>query len=147
MTKAEQRTAIAEACGWEWKYFPDMGDGGSWGWVKGQMFPQNAKPLPFPDHPNDLNAMHVAEEVLLRLQRDAGHDMNRSEYGCWSRYVRLLHEANLGKYGGSVHADAGQRAEAFCRTLWPERFRENWQRDAATVLNRLAAHAATQKAQ
>jgi hypothetical protein len=50
MTPEEQRTAIAEACGWKTGYR----DPEAW--------------HPLPDYLNDLNAMHEAEKGLVSLQ-------------------------------------------------------------------------------
>jgi hypothetical protein len=50
MTPEQQRTAIAEACGWKTGYR----DPEAW--------------HPLPDHLNDLNAMHEAEKMLVSLQ-------------------------------------------------------------------------------
>lgn len=69
-----------------------------------------------PDYPNDLNAMHEAEKVLLSEK--------------WTEYWHHVFDGNR-RYQGSVsapsvlymlHAIAAQRAEALLRTLnlWEE---------------------------
>lgn len=54
----------------------------------------------------DLNAMHAAEKVLTREQR--------------LTYLQHLH-CTPG-LSSAPFATAAQRAEAFCRVMWPERF-------------------------
>lgn len=76
-----------------------------------------------PDYTNNLNAMHEAEKVLTREQRDAWAD---------ELYTMLPCDENCGPIdmddpsAGDVmvasmfqvaHASAAQRAEAFLRTL------------------------------
>lgn len=106
MSPDKQRIAIAEACGWqnvkrEWTgcgggtdgkdYAGDNPHGGRWF---------------IPDYPNDLNAMHEAEKVLLPK---LAH-----------KYKLAL--AGLKGFSGNDHdkiwhATAAQRAEAFLRTI------------------------------
>ncbi len=66
MTDTQLNIAMAECCGWEWKYFPEMGDGGSYGWVKDGCFPQNSEPQPFPKYTECLNACASAFEQCIK---------------------------------------------------------------------------------
>ena len=94
MTPEQQRTAIAEACGWKTGYR----DPEAW--------------HPLPDYLNDLNAMHDAEKVLTG-QAASDYDMH-----LWIVIKRDWDEANnpLATIA-SWHATAAQRAEAFLRTI------------------------------
>ena len=95
MTQEEQRTAIAEACGWKTEYRDAV-----------------SSVTALPDYLNDLNAMHDAEKVLtpeqlvdycaFRLRATTGE-------GCVTDYKM-------------IRATASQRAEAFLRTIgkWKE---------------------------
>ena len=103
MTPEQQRIAIAEACGWtvtHWKVNPfdviARKDGTEY----------LLKHLP--DYLNDLNAMHEAEKVLVRLQ--------------WVSYLRRLQTLCDESVSWPIHATASQRAEAFLRTIgkWEE---------------------------
>lgn len=58
----------------------------------------------------DLNAMHEVEKTLLPMESDA-----------WQTYVHWL--AWVTPLGLQDHATAAQRAEAFCRTIYPDRFK------------------------
>jgi predicted phosphoadenosine phosphosulfate sulfurtransferase len=95
MKPEQQRTTIAEACGWK-HYHEDL-------WVSPNVTDFSELDCEqLPDYLNDLNAMHEAEKVLTWK--------NQSDYA-----------ALLGRsYDGSFHhvtATAAQRAEAFLRTL------------------------------
>ena len=106
MNPEQQRIAIAEACGLTnvapmiVKNVKHQGDDitvGIWsddGWV--------------PNYLNDLNAMHEAEKVLVRLQ--------------WVSYLRRLQTLCDESVTWPIHATASQRAEAFLRTIgkWEE---------------------------
>lgn len=127
MTPEAQRIAIAEACGWK---IPDhcktkrMLAGESAFKARGAPpdFGQDAAGqwhANLPDYLSDLNAMHDAEKVLTQQQhRDyvarLHHDMQMT-----NRRHPMDH---LGVDFDVMHATAAQRAEAFCRTLWPKRF-------------------------
>ena len=97
MNPEQQRVAIAEACGRvqrpDGSWFPIGKDYGSAG---------------IPDYLNDLNAMHDAEKVLVRLQ--------------WVSYSRRLQTLCDESVTWPIHATASQRAEAFLRTIgkWEE---------------------------
>ncbi len=95
MTPEQQRSAIAEACGWKTGYR----DPEAW--------------HPLPDYLNDLNAMHEAEKVLSR-----GQNYNQSRG--FGRYKTALAEVCDEQH--PIDATAAQRAEAFLRTIgkWQE---------------------------
>lgn len=107
MTPEEMRIAIAEKCGWVevvgcFKWKGDQKD-------PPKQFMRGCGHLP--DYLNDLNAMHDAEKTL---NPDAHHNM-------WCEYIKNLSAVTGVVY--CINATAVQRAEAFCRTLWPERFK------------------------
>jgi len=109
MTPEQQRIAIAEACGWIRAYEEGDDEGcGKWFWHKGR---KNLKQPP--DYLNDLNAMHEAEKRLDYEQCEAFS----------TTLADIVHAANREKdYAfpwafARIHATAGQRAEAFLRTL------------------------------
>ena len=114
MTREQQlRIAIAEACGWtDVRITPEEGHGYMSERIVGlhpeQSNPDNSEWLP--DYPNDLNAMHDAEKVLLRGYED---DPELSEL--WSDYQTNLILACPAYL--SYHATAAHKSEAFCRTL------------------------------
>lgn len=102
MTPEKQRIAIAEACGWRQSTMSKRScfdpEGISTYW-------DNA-----PDYLNDLNAMHEAEELFFSSNWPHG----------WGKYadniMRVMGTA--GDYDTPYfHATAGQRAEAFLRTI------------------------------
>ena len=88
MNPEHQRVAIAEACGWLKVHGHSVAG--------------------IPDYLNDLNAMHDAERVLVRLQ--------------WVSYLRRLQTLCDESVTWPIHATASQRAEAFLRTIgkWEE---------------------------
>ena len=73
-----------------------------------------------PDYLNDLNAMHEAEEVLTSDQR-ASFERHLHKM-CYPDYGKTWLSASPLSMFPLIHATAAQRAEAFCRTLWPEKF-------------------------
>jgi hypothetical protein len=90
----QQRIAIAEACG--------IVSRDHWGPL--YKTPQGAV-RDCPDYLNDLNAMHEAEKVFLKM-----------ETLCfWETYSNRL-TSSLG-WIDIFHATAAQRAEAFLRTI------------------------------
>jgi len=91
MTPEQQRTAIAEACGW-YCNTRNM-------WFRPPS--SNMKEEPLPDYLNDLNAMHEAEKVLTKTQQD-------------KYYTKLSY---TGTWFECLHSTASQRAEAFLRTI------------------------------
>jgi hypothetical protein len=100
MKPEQQRITIAEACGWTnvapqiVKNVKRQGDDitvGIWsddGWI--------------PDYLNDLNAMHEAENTVIKPQR------------LWYHYCLRLEGRSFQE---STGATAAQRAEAFLRTI------------------------------
>jgi hypothetical protein len=106
MTPEQQRTAIAEACG-----FYDIVNGYSWVEFKsGQLLKK------LPDYLNDLNAMHEAEKVLNANQR--------INFACYLTepvrdriYNVIQRNLNYDVCFPALHATAAQRAEAFLRTI------------------------------
>ena len=106
MNEKEQRSAIAEACGWTSKTTEEYVEySGGYG-AKTKVttwYDSNGKRGPVPDYLNDLNAMHEAEKVLMNEQ-----------IGVYLRHMSNL--TSLG-YFGAIHATAAQRAEAFLKAL------------------------------
>lgn len=100
MTKEEQRIAIAEKCGWR------QCKCGCNQWFSPHEDVNNScRNLPLPNYPEDLNAMHEAESHL-------------------TAYEAYKYNLILGAIEAfAVHATAQRKSEAFCRTLWPERFK------------------------
>ena len=100
MTPEQQRIAIAEACGWQWKTR-----------MKDSIRVWSNPPLMvyydcgLPDYLNDLNAMNEAERTLTNL----------------NSYLHFLHmitsddPTNISNE--PAWATAAQRAEAFLKTL------------------------------
>ena len=107
MNKLKQRIAIAEVCGWKWH-----GDA-SWSKEPDRFYWKTPDGLysikhsyqTLPDYPNDLNAMHEAENMLTAKQK-IGYYM---ELALWRDDTGEATE-NLYEV---VHATAEQRAEAF----------------------------------
>jgi hypothetical protein len=113
MNKEQQRIAIAEACGWEWK---NSKDGGVKFWSNGDIF-YAWKDTELPDYLNDLNAMHEAINTLDQIQMMEFYNNHIYDVVCNNRtsYSGMDH-ANV------CNATAAQRAEAFLKTLglWEE---------------------------
>lgn len=120
MTEQEMRVAIAEACGWkrhktqfgyEWED-PE----GRRGFVRRHDDRGGDYLVSAPDYLNDLNAMHESEKEVniadyvraLRVVVKTADEPDEDIEDDW-----LL-----------LNATAKQRAEAFCHTLSPERFKE-----------------------
>ena len=99
MTDEQQRIAIAEACGWNSKSDFQINANLRYHatWVESEN-----RGFFIPDYPNDLNAMHEAEVVIIK-----------SGYTAIRTYEDLLQKqiANI------IFATAAQRAEAFLKTL------------------------------
>lgn len=109
MTDEQINVAIAEACGWT-----DIHDSGVSHQPKFLGYPplgewQKWKFFSLPNYCNDLNAMHVAENVL-----------NTDEL--FEKYYLALYDITQSTRWWPVCATAQQRAEAFLRTLgrWEE---------------------------
>ena len=94
MTPEQQRTAIAEACGWKTGYR----DPEAW--------------HPLPDYLNDLNAMHDAENFLFPVEISDLYSPDLVK-----EYASYLPHMCIGHPGGAMRATAAQRAEAFLRTI------------------------------
>jgi hypothetical protein len=105
MTPDKMRVAIAEKCGWIHKEYPGKMPMGS---MAGKPYYWFTHELP--DYCNDLNAMHEAEKVLSESQRGTYFSHLNTMCGEYRPLFELL------------HATAAQRAEAFCRVFWPEKF-------------------------
>lgn len=118
MKPAEQRIAIAEACGWhraleeaqdEWNNY-------AW-WTPADRFGQSElhRQADIPAYLNDLNAMHDAENVLTDEQTEAFAfelaklTLQQSRAGWW--------DLNITELAAVIGATAAQRAEAFLRTI------------------------------
>lgn len=136
MTPNEMRIAIAETCGWRVENYGPKGYETLYWRLRdpsGQVVPQTRECTGeawsreifmyfTPNYPADLDAMHEAEKVLTPMQQ-----------GAYLSHIReIIHKATVGPNGTIAtpiidtwywHATASQRAEAFCRTLYPERFK------------------------
>lgn len=106
MNPIQQRIAIAQACGWtKSPHTPTV-------WrFNGESYTEDE----IPDYPNDLNAMHEAEQHLVGYPTD----VYSTQYGRYHSQLRVI--CNHATYATLV-ATAAQRAEAFLRTLelWTE---------------------------
>lgn len=117
MTSEAQRIAIAEVCGWRHVHPSARYELSDYAVDQGRLI--GDKPGQFwdfvPDYLNDLNAMHEAEKIL-----DDGV--------LWKGYLNRLWDVVCPQFQQMsglnaavglllVHATAGQRAEAFLRTL------------------------------
>lgn len=110
VTDEALRTAIAEACGW-WH------DGGSLWYNKTATLAVLEQDLP--DYLNDLNAMHEAvmsQKDVPGFMKKYNHMLAISCVVSGSRVRTSAEEFVI------INATAAQRAEAFGRTLWPEKF-------------------------
>ena len=108
MSPVEQRIAIAEACGWTCIYAGDP--------PMGQLDNRQRWAKALPDYPNDLNAMHEAENCLAEDQEE--EFVTRIFFGgAWRQYAIEYCDAF-----SCMRATAAQRAEAFLKTLnlWEE---------------------------
>lgn len=119
MTPEKQRIAIAEACGWDY-HCPRCSQGivehfdgeGNYAGSSGCDYCQG-QPIPMPDYPNDLNAMHEAEAILRDEQVNIfqGHLNAIIARGC------RVCDFSLYPIDTLWHATAAQRAEAFLKTI------------------------------
>jgi hypothetical protein len=111
VTPEQQRIAIAEACGWTatvdddqfWRATRADGSMTSDLWCS----MSSVWNVGIPDYLNDLNAMHEAENTVIKPQR------------LWYPYCLRLEGRSFQE---SIGATASQRAEAFLRTIgkWKE---------------------------
>ena len=101
MNKEAQRIAIAEACGWSYRKTEFC----TYWWndeVNKTLPPNDDGFRPCPDYLNDLNAMHDAENTVIKPQR------------LWHHYCLRLDGRSFEE---SIGTTASQRAEAFLRTI------------------------------
>ena len=131
MTREEMCIAIAEKCGHEpelhWQVLSPDGKGSCLSgekWECENWLAKMKKDFPgsmyseyhvgawkhYQRYTEDLNAMHEAEKVLIKNDE-------RFAY-----YDHLMHCCNNSETVNTIHATAAQRAQAFCRVFWPERF-------------------------
>jgi hypothetical protein len=107
MTPEQQRTAIAEACGWELvgtlRGYPPYANKN-----RSLAFP----PHTIPDYINDLNAMHEAEKSLTTTDHQNAYYANIAEiaWGCEETRDRQV-------VFNQLTSTAAHRAEAFLRTI------------------------------
>src|SRR6266581_1956651 len=110
MSDNEIRIAIAEACGWTFKGDNTMlaKDAAWFGGVPNVWYPPNSKKSRgLPDYPNDLNAMHEAEELLVK-QNIYGDFMNAlTAKVCQDAYEPINHDTRT--IWRCFHATARQR--------------------------------------
>ena len=116
----ELRIKVAELCGWK----PEVDRRDLTCictiWTKNGKVASSSGHLP--DYPQDLNAMHEAEE-LLQLCNDPECKHDECGKGTWGFYTRTLDEVvddnfqKGGSWGVSYSATARQRAEAFVLTM------------------------------
>jgi hypothetical protein len=111
VTPEAQRITIAEACGWKNHDHPDVMQFKQ-GWTMPEQWCMDPKGvLRFnhdrPNYLNDLNAMHEAENTVIKPQ------------GLWYQYCLRLEGRSFEE---SIGTTASQRAEAFLRTIgkWEE---------------------------
>lgn len=107
MTKREQRISIAIKCGWKANslhpgtlYPPDLSEATN----LDQIFE-------LPNYHGDLNCMHQAEKCLKP------NECNKYEI-----LLGLFNSITDPVEVRYFHRTADQRADAFCRLFWPERF-------------------------
>ena len=100
MTKEEMQIAIGEACGCR-----------TWSRTD---YPSNS----LPNYPEDLNAMRKAREILTPEQR-AIYTSHRWKIARRSS-GHIVTDDDMWKF---ANITATEDAEAFCRTLWPERWK------------------------
>jgi len=108
VTPETQRIAIAEACGWKRSDLrPSWCHPDNWSMAKNGSYEVWVSQDKLPDYLNDLNAMHEAENTVIKPQR------------LWYQYCLKL---NGRSFDESIGATASQRAEAFLRTIgkWKE---------------------------
>ena len=115
MPPEQQRIAIAEACGWEWKETCERGGikfKSCWDHPDYRFVTEAAN---LPDYIHDLNAMHEAEAAKIALD-----GLYQAQF-CHHLF-RVLNADNRNPDGGisefdKINATAAQRAEAFLKTL------------------------------
>lgn len=98
MTPEQMRDAITEKCGWVY--------------YDGWHHPTIEGDCP-PDYTEDLNACAEMEKAF-------SHGEGYYQPGGWGYYKQVLAEVCAEQH--PINATAAQRAEAFCRVFFPERF-------------------------
>lgn len=113
MNEQEQRIAIAEFCGWKWRWKDSQQLVRQWSSPKdNSRFFDNE----LPDYCHDLNAMHEAEKVLKGSINDehsevSGYSENLTTVIYGDGELESIWFADL------IRATASQRAEAFLKTI------------------------------
>lgn len=122
MTTDEMRIAIAEKVGW--KKVP------VYEWEGNTRVPFQYVDLDVvPNYPTDLNACHEMENVLNREQQDVFANELYQLLPCDENHgpIDMDDPAAGDVMTASMfqvsHATAAERAEAFCRVFWPEKFK------------------------
>lgn len=112
MSEQEQRIAIAEFCGWKWRWKDSQQLVSQWSSPKdNSRFFDNE----LPEYLRDLNAIHEAVE---KLRENQFHYVNY-----WDELFKVVTGMkwtglNLGYFGFTfIQATASQRAEALLRTI------------------------------
>lgn len=105
MTPEEMRIAIAKKCGWIKRL--DHKNQEYW-----ECFGQAIRYYP-PDYPNDLNVMH---EAIMAQPQNVRDSINHT-------LMESLRPNDRHILDRTINSTAAQRAEAFCRVFWPERFK------------------------
>lgn len=118
MTPEQQRIAIAEACGWTGiheEVHPTITY--MWGYDSKFKHPKARRMVP--NYPNDLNAMHEAEKVLINFTNVLNYHCDLLEVVV---RTRRLDAGRKWPFSLCINATAAQRAEAFLRTIgkWKE---------------------------
>ena len=110
MKPEQQRIAIAEKCGWTLTESKVFG-----------IDPKTHGLDSIPHYLEDLNAMHEAEKVLLSGMKCTDDVVAGTLSG---DYFMRLSDVTERDDHMMFTATAAQRAEAFCRVFWPERFKD-----------------------
>lgn len=110
MTDNEIRIAIAEKCGFKAIKNRNNGFGEFLSGALITVAPNacGSQIKAVPDYPNDLNAVHEAEETIRG---------NPDLWVRWGNELFAVTKPNGDNPFACYHATARQRAEAFCRTL------------------------------
>lgn len=132
MTLQEQRICIAEKCGWRIENYGPAGFESLYWRLRrpdgtlresdctGEDWSRAVFANMMPNYPQDLNAMHYAWKILDRCQRvQFSNEINRLIVDAGGHASSLREDI----YACITNATSRQRAEAFCRVLWPERFK------------------------
>jgi hypothetical protein len=122
MTKDQQRISIAEWMGWKFIPSHDRADGENyhalvatpemWASPDGEL---QSEP---PNYHEDLNAFQLVWQHMTNVQQNQWADLIHTMI----LGVTVNHQCNLVCFTRVATATAAQRAEAFCRMQWPERW-------------------------